>query len=108
MTIAFRLHKADFLYVIFDLTNASYVPYRKLNNVPTYVHRLSNHPPAVIKQLPAGVEKRLCLQYNLYQGALRKSTYNILQEEQQEGYLVQHSLQSVRFNQHWEGISRPA
>ena len=108
ITIEFRLHKADFLDVTFDLTNASYVPYRKPNDVPTYVHRLSNHPPAVIKQLPAGVEKRLCsishsrAAFNeaapLYQGALKKSgyEYNICFKETQPEQQSQNSQRQIR------------
>ena len=35
----------DFLDVVFDLENESYRPFTKPNNIPEYVHKLSNHPP---------------------------------------------------------------
>ena len=45
--------------VFFDLENESYRPFLKENNVPLYVHKLSNHPPSVIKNIPKAVNKRL-------------------------------------------------
>ena len=54
-------------------------------DVPTYVHRPSNHPHAVINQLLASAEKRLCSithsktvfdeAAHLYQDDLMKSGY---------------------------------
>ena len=41
------------------MKNESFRPYIKENNTPLYVHRLSNHPPSVIKSIPEGVNKRL-------------------------------------------------
>ena len=61
ITIEFCLHKADFLGVTFDLTSASYVPYRKPNDVPTYLHRHSNHPHAVIKQTLLNLPQQGCI-----------------------------------------------
>ena len=40
----------NFLDVTFDLTNGSYKPYMKPNNKLLYVHRQSNHPPALLKK----------------------------------------------------------
>ena len=37
--------REEFLDVFFDLENESYRPFLKENNVPLYVHKLSNHPP---------------------------------------------------------------
>ena len=76
----------DFLDVIFDLDNNTFQPYTKPNNVPQYVHRLSNHPPAVIKNIPDGVNKRLSsissdekmfgTAVPLFQESIRKSGYD--------------------------------
>jgi hypothetical protein len=76
----------DFLDVILDLENGTYRPYTKPNNIPLYVHTLSNHPPSVTKNIPAGVNKRLSsissdenmfkMAAPLYQEALTKSGYN--------------------------------
>ena len=51
--------REEFLDVFFDLENESFRPYLKDNNIPQYVHKLSNHPPAVLKNIPQGVNKRL-------------------------------------------------
>ena len=75
-----------FLDVTFDLTNGSYKPYMKPNNKLSYVHQQSNHPPALLKNIPLNLNKRLT---NIssskevfddsiapYQQALRESGYD--------------------------------
>ena len=53
-------HKiVDFLDVSFDLDSGVFKPFMKENNKILYVNKESNHPPAVTKNLPAGVNKRL-------------------------------------------------
>ena len=49
----------QFLDVEFDLENDSYRPFIKENDVPLYVHQKSNHPPAILKNIPKAVNKRL-------------------------------------------------
>ena len=49
----------NFLDVTFNLEDESFKPYCKPNNVPQYVHRMSNHPPTVLKNLPKNVNHRL-------------------------------------------------
>ena len=78
--------RVDFLDVIFDLDEETYEPYNKPQNIPQYVHKLSNHPPVVIKNIPANVNKRLSsISSNeemfkraapLYQEAIDKSGYD--------------------------------
>ena len=48
-----------FLGVTFDLTDGSYKPYMKPNNKHSYVHQQSNHPPALLKNIPLNINKRL-------------------------------------------------
>ena len=43
----------------FDLTSGSYKPYMKPNNKLLYVHRQSNHPPALLKNIPDNINKSL-------------------------------------------------
>jgi hypothetical protein len=50
----------DYLDVTLDMKNESYQPFTKLNHVPIYVHKLSNHPPSVLKNIPQSVNDRLC------------------------------------------------
>ena len=49
----------NFLDVTFNLTNGSYKPYMKPNNKLSYVHQQSNHPPALLKNIPRNINKRL-------------------------------------------------
>ena len=49
----------NFLDVTLDLHGDIYKPYRKPNDNPVYIHKESNHPPHVAKQLPISVNKRL-------------------------------------------------
>ena len=48
-----------FLDVTFDLTDGSYKPYMKPNNKLSHVHQQSNHPPALLKNIPLNINKRL-------------------------------------------------
>ena len=34
-------------------------PYKKPNNVINYVHKKSNHPPTILKNIPANINRRL-------------------------------------------------
>ena len=52
-----NLKKLDFLDVTFDLDNNANKPFRKYNNKPIYINKLSNHPPSILKQLPKSIEK---------------------------------------------------
>ena len=49
----------DFLDITFDLRTAIYKPYEKPNSNLTYIHKQSNHPPSIIKNLPKSINKRL-------------------------------------------------
>jgi len=59
ITIEANKKIVDFLDVTFDLTSGSYKPYMKPNNKLLYVHRQSNHPPALLKNIPLNINKRL-------------------------------------------------
>ena len=51
-------HKTvNFLDVILNLTYESYKPFRKPNNDPLNIHKESNHPPSITKQLPAAINR---------------------------------------------------
>ena len=41
------------------MKDGTYIPYRKPNDFPLYIHRDSNHPPHVTRQLPVSINKRL-------------------------------------------------
>ena len=49
----------NFLDVTLNLEKGTYAPFRKPNDTPMYVHKQSNHPPNVIKEIPKSINKRL-------------------------------------------------
>ena len=82
-----NVKRVDFLDVVLDLTERNHLPFRKPNDgVPKYVHRLSNHPPAVSKKLPEMINNRISslssneeifeAHKDIYQTALKNSSYN--------------------------------
>ena len=54
-----NLKVADFLDVTLDLSTRNFYPFRKPNDRPVYIHKLSNHPLNIIKNLPASISRRL-------------------------------------------------
>ena len=54
-----NLKQVDFIVVTFDLTNATHRPFKKENDQLLYINISSNHPPSVIKQIPASISGRL-------------------------------------------------
>ena len=85
ITIKTNLIETDFLDVTFNLATKKYFPFQKANNTPLYINAFSNHPPAIIKQLPKMINKRISdLPCNkeefdkiksVYKSALRDSRY---------------------------------
>ena len=49
----------NYLDVTFNLNDRIYNPYTKPNNKIKYIHKNSNHPPSVIRQIPLSIESRL-------------------------------------------------
>ena len=87
LKIAIEANKkiVNFLDVTLNLSNGTYLPYTKPNNIPLYIHKKSNHPPQIIKNIPLSINKRLSeiscdeASFNkavpLYQKALDDSRY---------------------------------
>ena len=73
-----------------DLETNIYKPFIKPNTTPLYIHSQSNHPPMIIKNLPASINKRLStISCNkevfekaapIYQEALKKSGHDHILE----------------------------
>ena len=59
ITIQSNLRIVNFLDVTFNQSNGKYYPYRKPNDKPLYINRLSNYPPPILRQLPAAISRRL-------------------------------------------------
>ena len=76
----------EYLDIKMHLETGDYEPYRKQETLPKYVNKDSNHPPAIIRNLPAMIEKRvsgLCSSQEMfdrhaafYNRALKDSGYN--------------------------------
>ena len=59
ITIEANLKSINFLDITMDLRNEEYKPYMKPNNTPLYVHKDSNHPPNIIKNIPENINRRI-------------------------------------------------
>ena len=88
ITMQTNLKIVNYPDVTFNLTNGSYYPYRKPNNLPRYINIKSNHPPHIIKQLPASINRRIsdnsCNEHEfkkakpIYDDALKSNGYTKL------------------------------
>ena len=89
ITIDAYLKLVNYLDVTFNLTNKSYCPYRKPNDLPLYIDTKSNHPPSIIKHPPEAINRQISsiscneTEFNkakpIYENALKFSgfTYNL-------------------------------
>ena len=59
ITVEFNLKCTDFLDITLDLQTGKFYPFRKANNEPQYLNTQSNHPPSIIKQIPAMISARI-------------------------------------------------
>ena len=59
ITIEIGLTRVIFLDLTLDLETGLFKPFRKPGDRPLYVSAHSNHPPQILKNLPAGIERRL-------------------------------------------------
>ena len=59
ISISTHLKICNFLDVTLNLTDGTYYPYRKPNNETLYIDSNSNHPPTIIKHLPAAIGQRI-------------------------------------------------
>ena len=112
ITIQRNLKIVDYLDVTFNLTDSPYRPFNKTNNEINYIHKQSNHPPSIIKQLPLSVERSLSkLSSNekifndsipIYQEALLKAGYNhkltYQKHDQKKGNSQHRERQIIWFN----------
>ena len=86
ITIDTNLRSVNFLDTRLDLDTGKHKVYMKPANNPVYVHKNSNHPPAVIKQIPRSVNTRIAMLSSssvefkeaapIYEKALKESGYD--------------------------------
>ena len=89
ITIKTNLTSVDFLDVRLNLKDGTYEPCSKPNSNPLYIHKNSNHPPSIIRDILKSISKRLsdisCNQevfekvVPLYENALERGFDTILQ-----------------------------
>ena len=53
------MQQANFLDVTLSLASGKHWPYRKPNNQPLYIHKESNHPSTITKELPKMIQRRI-------------------------------------------------
>ena len=59
ITVQSNIKTANFLDVTLDLPSGRYFPYHKPNDQPLYINKSSNHPPSILRNLPAAISKRV-------------------------------------------------
>jgi len=60
ITIAVNIKTTNYLDVTLDLVKKRHTPYSKPNNIPLYVHKESNPPPSILKNITESINRRLC------------------------------------------------
>ena len=86
ITVEANTTRVNFLDVTLDLRSEKFYPYIKEGNIPLYVHKESNHPPSILRNIPESINKRLseissdkeCFDSakGVYQEALDRSGYH--------------------------------
>ena len=59
ITVEANQTKVNFLDVTLDLKSGKHSPHTKEGNTPLYVHKQSNHPTSIIRNIPKSINKRL-------------------------------------------------
>ena len=59
ITIEVNMRILNFLDITLDLNTGIYKPFIKPNDTPIYINKKSNHPPSILKNIPAAVNRRL-------------------------------------------------
>ena len=85
ITIEANIVQADFLDVTLDLPTGKFWPFRKPDDLPVYIHKDSNHPASIKKELPKMIQNRISKlscneeEFNkakpMYEAALRASGF---------------------------------
>ena len=106
ITIEANKKIVDFLDVTLDLNRGEFRPFIKENNKPTYVHSKSNHPPSIIRNIPASIQKRLSVNSSsehifnqakeIYQTALFESGYNFQLKYEPQNVVNQNKKKKTR------------
>ena len=117
ITIQTNLKIVNYLDVTFNLTNGSYYPYRKPNNLPQYINIKCNHALNIIKELPASINQCISdnscneLEFNkakpIYDDALKSSGYTEMLDFNKHRHPQLYD-QDVTDKETLSGITRPS
>ena len=77
-----------FCYVQLNFDTSTYQPYRKPDNNPVYLKKISNHPTTILKQLPKSIEKCM-LDISLNENVFTQSTPIYQDTLQKSGFAEQ-------------------
>ena len=82
IVIKCNMKLVNYLDVTLNLNNSNYKPYQKPNNKILDIHKNSNHPPSILKQILISIRKRISIlssnetifnkSKEIYQKALQK------------------------------------
>ena len=59
ITVQSNMKIVNYLHVTLNLTTGKYYPFRKPYNNPLCSNAKSNHPPSIIRQIPASISTRI-------------------------------------------------
>ena len=86
ITIEANITETDFLDISFNLISGIHKPFRKDDNIPTYINKQSNHPTHIKNNLPTMISKRISMlssneqvfnqEAYIYNEGLKQSGYN--------------------------------
>ena len=99
ITIQSNLHIVNFLDVTLNLTDGSYLPYRKPNNTTQYIDARSNHPPSILTQLPSAINRRISVI------SCNKKSFNKAKQHYEDA--LKRSAHTTDFTCMTNGISTP-
>jgi hypothetical protein len=111
ISIKCNMKIVNYLDVTLNLIDCTFKPYFKPDNLLTYIHAESNHPPSIIKQIPHSVELRLSTNSSnekifqkttpLYTEALLKSGYKCTLSFQPKTFIPQNKNKNRARNIIW-------
>ena len=94
ITIEANKKIVNFLDVTLNLSTGKYQPYGKPNNVPLYVHKKSNHPPNILRNIPLSINTRLT-EISSDEESFQRASQQYQQALQNSGYKHQLNKTSI-------------
>merc|ERR1712240_181980 len=83
-----------------NLMDDSFKPFRKPNDTPIYMHKLSNHPPHIAKNIPKAIGKRI------NQLSSNEQIFNESKHDYEVALRKSGHKQNLTYNQNMESSNR--